>query len=161
MSGEGPTVHLLCGLVGSGKSTYARALADRLPAVRFSLDEWMLRLYDERYDSPEYVSKLVPCKELIWDLALEVLRLGHDVVLDWNQWSRERRAEWRTRVERAGYRPVLHWIDVPLRVAIARTTARSDDHAHVIDEAGVRQHSEIFESPSDDEGLEIRRVSPR
>ncbi|WP_460532347.1 AAA family ATPase [Flindersiella endophytica] len=36
-------VHLLCGLVGAGKTTCARRLAADLPAVRFSPDEWMLR----------------------------------------------------------------------------------------------------------------------
>ena len=38
-----PTVHLLCGLPGAGKTTLARQLEAGLPAVRFSLDERMLR----------------------------------------------------------------------------------------------------------------------
>ncbi|MBZ2197071.1 AAA family ATPase [Occultella gossypii] len=40
-------VHLLYGLAGSGKSTLARALAADGRAVRFTLDEWMLRLYPD------------------------------------------------------------------------------------------------------------------
>ncbi|NJC23977.1 putative kinase [Arthrobacter pigmenti] len=42
-----PRVHLLCGLNGAGKTTYARQLEHELPAVRFSLDEWMLHLFPE------------------------------------------------------------------------------------------------------------------
>lgn len=42
-----PTVHLLCGLPGAGKTTLARRLEAGLPAIRFSLDEWMLRLYPD------------------------------------------------------------------------------------------------------------------
>lgn len=85
-------VHLICGLPGAGKTTHARRLAEVLPALRFSLDEWMLRLYALRYDEPSYAEKAEACKELIWSLAQQVMALDHDVVLDWNLWSRERRA---------------------------------------------------------------------
>ena len=39
-----PTIHLLCGLVAAGKTTLAEQLAQALPAVRLSRDEWMIRL---------------------------------------------------------------------------------------------------------------------
>lgn len=80
-----PRVHLLCGLVGVGKTTLARQMARDGAAVRFSLDEWMLRLYGLGYEDREYVAKLDGCKALIWDMALQVLATGHDVILDWNQ----------------------------------------------------------------------------
>jgi predicted kinase len=35
-----PRVHLLAGLNGAGKTTFARQLEADLPAVRFTLDEW-------------------------------------------------------------------------------------------------------------------------
>jgi predicted kinase len=157
-----PRVHLLCGLVGAGKTTYARRLAGEVPAVRFSLDEWMLRLYQLRYDDPRYVSRLDGCTALIWDTAKQVLDLGHDVVLDWNQWSLERRRAWRHRAEGAGYGVVLHHVDVSLETAIRQTLARPAEDvtgAHRIDEAAVRHFSTIFEPPSLDEGIEIVTVS--
>src|SRR5215831_19511334 len=47
-----PTVHLLCGLNGAGKTTYAVRLAEARGAVRFSLDEWLLMIHPEiRYDA--------------------------------------------------------------------------------------------------------------
>jgi len=39
-----PEIHLLAGLNGAGKRSHARHLEASLPAVRFSLDEWMLQL---------------------------------------------------------------------------------------------------------------------
>ena len=51
-----PAVHLLAGLNGSGRTLLARALERRRPAVRFTLDEWMLRLYGLRYDDPRTAS---------------------------------------------------------------------------------------------------------
>jgi predicted kinase len=157
-----PRVHLLCGLVGAGKTTYARRLAREVPAIRFSLDEWMLRLYELRYDDPRYAGSIDGCTSLIWDTASQVLDLGHDVVLDWNQWSLDRRRVWRHRAERAGYRVVLHHVDVSLDTAIRQTLARAAegvDGTHRIDEAAVRHFSTIFEPPSLDEGIEIVTVS--
>lgn len=159
-----PRVHLLCGLTGAGKTTHARRLAAEVPAVRFSLDEWMLRLYELRYDDRRYASRLDGCTSLIWDTAKQVLALGHDVVLDWNQWSTDRRFAWRRRVERAGYRAVLHHVDVSLDTAVKQTMARGAEDvpsSHRIDEAGVRHLSAIFQPPTPDEGIEIVTVSLR
>ncbi|MEQ7126995.1 ATP-binding protein [Actinopolymorpha sp. B11F2] len=158
---EAPRVHLLCGLVGAGKTTHARHLAAELPAVRFSLDEWMLRLYELPYDDPQYAVRVEGCTALIWETAMQVLALGHDVVLDGNQWSRKHRQTWRQRVEAAGYRPILHHIDVSVETAVeqvARRTATGVPGSHPIDEAGVRHHRTIFEPPDENEGIEIVTV---
>lgn len=40
-----PTVNLFYGLAGSGKTTEARRLQEDHQALRFTLDEWMIRLY--------------------------------------------------------------------------------------------------------------------
>ncbi|MGA8113890.1 MAG: ATP-binding protein [Actinocatenispora sp.] len=157
-----PQVHLLCGYPGAGKTTYARRLARQLPAVRFSLDEWMLRLYPLRFDDPHYAAHAENCKNLMWDVAEQVLGLGRDVVLDWCQWNRQRRTAWRLRAEEAGYRPVLHHVVVPVETAIRRVearTARGTPGSHPIDADGVRQFHTIFEPPTPDEGIEIVEVS--
>jgi predicted kinase len=88
-----------------------------------------------------------------------VLRLGHGVVLDWNQWSRQRRARWRDTARQAGCDVVLHHVDVPVEVAVTRARARTDHDSHEIDEAGVRHLAEIFEPPTPNEDIPIRTVS--
>ena len=35
-----PLLHMVCGGVGAGKTTYARKLADEIGGLRFSIDEW-------------------------------------------------------------------------------------------------------------------------
>jgi predicted kinase len=114
MPGE-PEIHLMCGLVGAGKTTLALQLARQLPAVRLSRDEWMLRLYGSRHDDPVYIARLVPCTELMWDVSLATVTAGSSVVLDWNFWSRERRREARQRGRHSRRRP---------RVALARHLGR-------------------------------------
>jgi len=152
---EQPQVHLLAGLNGAGKTTLARQLQAWLPAVRFSLDEWMLRLHGLGYDHPRYPSLVGGCQELIWDTALQVLAGGNHVVLDWNQWSRQRRRVWRDKAVAAGYQPVLHHVRAPLAVAIARAEARRSPFCHVLDPAGIAHLETIFEAPSANEGLTI------
>jgi predicted kinase len=121
-----PTVHLLCGLPGAGKTTLARQLEAQVPAVRFSLDEWMLRLFpDLHFSSGAYGGLAENCKLLVWDTALQVLQSGTDVVLDWNQWSRGRRAVWAGRAEAAGAAVVVHFVRTPLQTAVERADARA------------------------------------
>ncbi len=155
-------VHLLCGLPGAGKTTHARRLAAELPAVRFSLDEWMLRLYALGYDESGYAEKAEACQGLIWSMAQQVLALGHDVVLDWNLWSRERRAEWFGKAASAGNEVLMHYVNVPVETAVDQVERRAKQggaHAHQLDEAGVRHLQTIFEAPDPDEGMEIVEVA--
>ena len=51
------TVHLLCGKVGSGKTTFARRL-EQNGAVRYSVDDWMLRLYGAHMPRQEFDARL-------------------------------------------------------------------------------------------------------
>jgi predicted kinase len=158
---QGSRVHLLCGLLGTGKTTHAKRLAADVGGVRFTLDEWMLRLYGLRHVDPRYPAHLEPCQDLIWDVAVQVLAVGHDVVLDWNQWSRERRARWAGRPRELGYDVLLHYLDVPLETALARVLYRTsvgDPVSHEIDEAGARHFAGIFEPPTVAEGLDILLV---
>jgi predicted kinase len=156
-----PRVHLLAGLNGAGKTTYARRLEAELPGVRFTLDEWMLRLYSFRYDDPAYPALAEVCRGLIWDTARQVLAAGVDVILDWNLWSRARRQRWTSLAIEHGYVPVLHYIRVPVETAIGRAERRAAQgtvSAHALDAAGVRHLWSIFEEPAEEENLELRIV---
>jgi hypothetical protein len=160
---SGPAVHLLAGLNGAGKTTYARRLQAELPAVRFTQDEWILKLHPLRYDDPARGTVTRSCRELIWEVAVQVLAVGTDVVLDWNSWSRQQRREWSSRAAETGYPTVVHYLRVSPETAIAqanRRAARSTPGAYVLDAAAIRHMAAIFEEPGQDEGLEIRVVRP-
>lgn len=154
-------IHLLAGLNGAGKTTFARHLEATIPAVRFSLDEWMLRLYGLSFDDPQYPKLAETCRALIWDLTTQVVRSGSSVVLDWNMWSRQRRADAVRRAAELGVPCHLHHLVVSLEVAIERATDRTDQRAHRLDADAIRHLSTIFEEPTGSEGYTLHVVSDR
>ncbi len=152
------TTHLLCGYNGAGKTSLAREL-EAAGVVRFSLDEWMLRLYPTvRFDADEYGPLAEACRKLIWDVAVQVLRAGLDVVLDWNQWDRSRRAMWRDAALAEGFAVVLHHVDVDEDVAVRRATQRAaagTAGSHALTGDDIRHLAGLFERPAPDEGIPI------
>lgn len=122
----------------------------------------MLRLHGLAYDDPGYPDLAEKCKDLIWDIAQQVLAAGVDVVLDWNQWSRSRRQEWAAKAAELGYGSVLYYLRVPVETAIARAldrAAQGNTTAHNVDAAGVLHLQTLLEEPAADEGLELRIVT--
>ena len=79
-----PTLHLVCGLPGSGKSTFAERLARDERALWLSPDLWMSRIVGDGYDE----AKRAAVEALQWELAERLLVLGVDVILDNGFWSR-------------------------------------------------------------------------
>lgn len=152
-------LHLLFGLAGSGKSTLARRLAEEEPAVRFTLDEWMLRLYpDLTIEGEGYGHRAAELRELIWSIAEQVLRSGVDVVLDWNSWSRERRAWAIAHAGRVGAEVVLHRLSASVQESTRRAREREvsgAEFAHHITLAGNRHLARLLEEPAAEEGLRI------
>lgn len=152
-------MHLLHGLSGSGKSTLVRELARDGRAVRFTLDEWMLRLHpDLPHDDEGYGPLAARAKDLVWTIAEQVLRAGTDVVLDWNAWSREHRLRAVERADTLGADVVLHVLEVSIDVASEQAQERTDRgtaHAHRITRAENEHLATLMEAPSTEEGLEV------
>src|ERR1700722_19795749 len=119
------TVHLMCGLPGSGKTTVARRVEVEQEAFRFTLDEWMLSLFDLTPFDADYGPAAERVKELIWDTASKLVTRGNDVVLDWSQWSRKMRADATARAESMGAAVALHYVDPPLDVVEERLRLRN------------------------------------
>lgn len=151
-------IHLLAGLNGAGKTTLAKELAATLPAVRFSLDEWMLRLYALPFDDDAYPEMAGRCRALIWDAASQVVAADLDVVLDWNMWSRERRADAVGRATALGCAVHLHHVVVPLDVAVAQAAERDDANSHLLDADGIAHLAALFEPPGPGEGFTLHIV---
>lgn len=130
--------------------------------MRFTLDEWMIRLYPGlKFDHDDYAERAFVVRDLIWELASQALRAGADVVFDWNAWSAARR-EWA--IERAhgvDATVVLHWLSTTPEEAARRLKQRSDvrgTYAHDVTADGNTHLAALMKEPTEDEGLTIVRV---
>ncbi len=120
-----PTLHLLHGLPGSGKTTYAARLARELPAVRFSPDEWMVALHGTNPPAATFRAELAKVLDLIWLHVERVLAAGTDVVFDGGFWRRAERDAARARAAAFGVSCQLYVFACPVSLARERTLART------------------------------------
>ncbi len=86
-------VYLLHGFIGSGKTTKARELEQALPAIRFTPDEWMARLFGFDPPANTFNANLEAIFELARPLWLGIAKAGGNVILDFGFWTRSSRQE--------------------------------------------------------------------
>ncbi|GIF42542.1 hypothetical protein Axi01nite_68530 [Actinoplanes xinjiangensis] len=79
---------LMVGLPGAGKTTRARQLAVAHRALRFTPDEWMIALFGD----PEAGGRRDVLEGRLITVALQAVRVGTNVVLDFGLWGRDERS---------------------------------------------------------------------
>ncbi|MGW7023083.1 ATP-binding protein [Streptomyces decoyicus] len=137
---------LTVGLPGAGKTTRARQLAKEHSALRLTPDEWMIPLFGEaEADGKRDVLE----GRLLW-LALEALRLGTNVVLDFGCWSRDERSAIRWLVASVGASCHLVYVPVDHETQCARIVRRQSttpDHTFPMSEADLLHWRTLFQEP--------------
>jgi len=141
---------LICGLPASGKSTLARQLADRIPAIRLDKDEWVTQLGGDVWDH----AFRVRVESQLWALTLDLLAQGQSVILEWGHWARVERDEKRLGARSLGVGAELHFLDAPLDELIERSdrrTALGEWKAAPMTRAHFEEWSTIFQPPDEEE----------
>lgn len=83
-----PTVHMIHGFVGAGKTTFAKKLEQEIRAVRFSPDEWMCDLYGNNPPAGTFREYENNIRAVVRKIAGKVLAAGADVILDEGFWTK-------------------------------------------------------------------------
>ena len=149
-----PTLYLMVGLPGAGKTTLAKQMEQELGALRLSPDEWIAPLYGSDL-TDEYLDRTRgPIESVQWQVAERALRLGLDVILDFGFWSKQERDDYRDRAAALGARSELRFLDVAFEELAGRIAARNADlpeHAFIVTDANLQLWASRFEPPTPDE----------
>jgi predicted kinase len=154
-----PTAHLIIGFIGAGKTTFARKLEKDIGVVRFTKDEWMVRIFGnssfknkfENETFHEYDSKMA---KLATDIALRCLSSGTSVIIDDGFWFRKQRDEMRLTLKEIGAAAKFYYVDTPVEVMRMRTVTRSknpSEDSFYITEEEFENYLKMFQPPTDDE----------
>jgi predicted kinase len=144
--GPGARLIIVCGLPGSGKTTLAKALENKLNAVRFSPDEWMEALSIDIYDE----DRRARIEQLQWKVAQQLLGRGLTVIIEWGSWGRSERDELRLGARALGAAVELHYLTAPVDVLFDRLQRRGMENPPIEREA-LAHWFEKFEAPTSEE----------
>ena len=120
------TLFLMVGLPGAGKTARAKDLAAARRALRLTPDEWMIPLFGE----PEAGGKRDVLEGRLICAALQALRLGTSVVLDFGFWGRDERSALRWLARSAGASCQVVYVSVDRDAQLARIAHRQASAPH-------------------------------
>lgn len=142
-----PTLFLMVGLPGTGKTTAARRIASEQDALRLTKDEWMKALYG--HENPSWASDVIEGRLI--EIGLRALELGNNVVLDFGLWSRDERSALRQAAADLGATAKLHYLELAPAEQRRRLERRQADAPHTtwpMSDEELAQWSTLFEVPT-------------
>jgi predicted kinase len=126
-----PTIHLVAGSTGAGKTTFSMKLADEQGALRLSIDEWMTALFGP--DQPAQIEfawmmdRVNRCEAVMWTVAADAARRGLGSIIDCGLTRADHRRKWADLAREAGLPVVLHHLDVPVEERWRRVEQRNTE----------------------------------
>ena len=140
------TLMLMVGLPGAGKTTRAEELARTHRALRLTPDHWMIPLYGDNMAN----GKRFVLEGRLISVALQALRLGTSVVLDYGLWARDERSALRWLAQANGAACRVVYLPVQREVQLARIAQRQETAPHQtfpMSEADLDQWRQQFQVP--------------
>src|SRR5579872_6946959 len=109
-----PTIYLICGFIGAGKTTFAKKLEEKTGAVRITKDEWSIRLIGNDPTIDGYAQWDQKIIRLSRDFAFYLAEKGIDVIMDEGFWAKEERDELKRKIDSIGAKAVMYYVDTPI-----------------------------------------------
>ncbi len=144
-------LYLLCGKVGSGKSTIAKFLSENYGVIHFSADDFMLKLFGEIEDREVFNQKLNATKDLIYEICDKLLD-KNNIVLDFGFWTKQERNDLIKRFPKHNVVLIYNKInDEEILNRISKRNSNLKENEYFMDEATFRFLSSLFEEPDETE----------
>jgi len=151
------TIHLICGFMGFGKTTFSKKLAKELSAVRLTHDEFMVDLYGRDLSDSEFHAKYGLVDDILWKLAKKIINAKTNVIMDYGFWTKETRQKVQQRALQITPDVVWHQLVCDIDVAKARILKRTAENLQelFIDEACFNEKLKQYTPITPDEGLKV------
>lgn len=149
-----PTLYLLCGLPGSGKTTLATELEAAGKGTWLNADRWVSRLYPDDAEAAARDDRKGQVEQLQWELAERLLADGSSVILDWGVWTRAERDHLRQRARELGATVETLFTEVPIETLKARLAERNQNlppGTFSISADELDEWASLFEPPTEEE----------
>lgn len=156
-------VIILCGMIASGKTTYANKLKAQGNTVVLSVDDLMLTLFDGCL-GPKHDQTAARCIKFLCRQAVDLAKLGINVVLDYGFWLAQERQMALSYFEKEGIPARLYYLKTPEQVRIQRLIARNEklkgskERVYIIDESLRTKLDAKFQPPDEGEIYKIIEV---
>ena len=144
----------MVGLPCSGKTTWARQLAEQHHAVRLTPDEWHVDLFGQDADDPQHDERHSTIERLMWQVAQQLLARDIDVVLDFGFWSAAEWQDFRERAAALAATTSVHYAAATAEELLDRLAKRNADlppGAFAIRPEALRYWMTLFEPPTAEE----------
>jgi predicted kinase len=153
------TVYLICGLGGSGKSTYAQKLVES-GLLKFSIDEYVYSLHGRSITTlpeHEYLEIYRVARIELDNQLADAIKQKHTTVVDYGFWTRKGRDYYKNLIEENGGEWKLIYLKASPEVLLKRLkerNKRTDANAFPVSEEKLQEYIARFEEPIN-EGEEI------
>jgi len=145
-----PTLHIIEGPVGAGKTTYAIKLGKKVGSPPLVLDSWMATLFQADRPAanlwPWYAERKARCVSQIMRLARGALEHGNDVVIELGLIKAEDRLQLYAELEGETRDYLVHVLETPREERKRRVRDRNVDKGETF---AMLVSDEVFEMASD------------
>ena len=146
-------VIMMCGVCGSGKTTYAKK-KEQEGYIRLSIDEEMWKLYGRKgidYPEEQYEKLSEQVEAALQKKLLSLIRQGKDVVIDFSFWSKENRNVYKELIQKAGAETELVYMKASKELLQKRLYKRNQvlnaNSPFVITDELLEYHYHAFQEP--------------